>query len=131
MYWTLLLIFVVVPALEIGFFVWTGSYLGILPLISLIILSGVIGIMFVKYQGLETLRRVQQSLQRGEMPTEHLLDGICIIIGAALLIAPGFLTDLLGFLLVLPWTRQPFKYVIVAFLKKKLQNGGFFIYRRW
>lgn len=130
MFWIIFLIFIVIPAIEIGIFVWTGSYLGIWALISLIIITGIIGTLLVKYQGLETLRRAQLAMQRGELPGEQILDGICIILGAVLLISPGFLTDTIGFLLVLPWSRKPFKRLMIPFIKKNM-NNGFFIYRRW
>lgn len=130
MFWILISIFIVIPAIEIGIFIWTGNLLGVWAVISLIILTGLIGTLFVRYQGLELLKSAQSSMQRGEVPTEQMLDGLCIILGAVLLITPGFLTDTIGFLLVLPWTRKPFKLLIIHFIKKNLNNGTF-IFRRW
>lgn len=130
MYWLLLLLLIVIPAIEIGVFIWTGSYIGVWSVISLIILTGVVGAWIVKQQGIETWRRAQMNIQRGELPREQILDGICVIIGAIFLITPGFVTDILGFLLVIPWTRRPFKWYLTYVIAKKLSKGSF-IYRRW
>lgn len=129
MYW-LILIFIIVPAIEIGIFVLAGNYLGIWPVVLLIILTGMTGFAFVRYQGMETWKSAQFSLHNRELPKEQILDGICIIFGGILLITPGFLTDFLGFLLVLPWTRKPFKTLIKLFLLKNISRGRIF-YRKW
>lgn len=129
MFW-LILIFIIIPAIEIGIFVWTGNILGPWPVVLLIILTGSIGVFTVKHQGLETWRRAQLSLYNGEVPKEQILDGICIIIAGALLIAPGFLTDFLGFLLVIPWTRRLFKKLITLYLTKKISDGKV-IFWKW
>src|SRR5690625_4012839 len=126
----LILIFIIVPAIEIGIFIWTGSQLGVLPVILLIILTGVIGIGLVKQQGLETWKKIQFSLYNSDPPGDHMLDGICIFFGGLLLLAPGFFTDIIGFLLVIPWTRKPFKRMIYNQMKKKMQKGTI-VYRKW
>lgn len=126
----LILIFVIVPALEIGIFIWTGSKLGVLPVVILIILTGVAGITLVKQQGLETIRKMQQAMQRSQPPGEHILDGICILAGGVFLLAPGFFTDILGFILVIPWTRRPFKKILYKQMVRKMKKGTI-VYRKW
>lgn len=126
----LVIIFILIPAIEIGIFIWTGQKLGIWLIIALIFLSGAVGLMFVRHQGMETWKRLQFALYNREIPKEEILDGICIISGGILLIAPGFLTDFIGFLLVLPWTRKPFKKLITLYLVKKISEGKFIFRRR-
>ena len=126
----LIIIFIVLPAIEISLFLWTGSELGILPVAMIIILTGIIGIALVKKQGLETWRRAQLSMYHNEVPAEEIVDGICIIVGGIFLLTPGFFTDTLGFLLVIPFTRKPFKYIIKTYVMKKMAEGKF-LFRRW
>src|SRR5690625_3984046 len=108
MYWFLLLL-IIIPAVEISIFIWTGSKIGVGPVFLLMIMTAVTGIALVKKQGMATWKRAQFSIYNGEPPGEQILDGICIIVGGILLITPGFATDIIGFLLVLPFTRRPFK----------------------
>lgn len=129
MYW-LILIFILIPAIEIGVFIWTGSKIGILSVVVLIVLTGIIGAALVKKEGMETWRSAQLSMYNREFPRDQIIDGICIIAGGILLIAPGFITDALGFLLILPWTRPPFKKLIGLFIMKRIEKGKI-IYRRW
>lgn len=126
----LILIFVIIPALEIGIFIWTGSMIGILPVVMIIILTGIVGIALVRQQGIETMRKMQHSIQQSEPPGEHILDGICILVGGVFLLAPGFFTDLVGFILVIPWTRQPCKKILYNQMVKRMKKGTI-VYRRW
>src|SRR5690625_7808060 len=86
----LIFLFVIIPALEIGIFIWTGSQIGALPVVLIIILTGIIGITLVKQQGIETWKKTQFAMYNGEPPGDHILDGICILIGGVFLLAPGF-----------------------------------------
>ncbi|MFD2133913.1 FxsA family protein [Pseudogracilibacillus auburnensis] len=129
MYW-LILIFILVPATEIAIFIWTGSKIGALPVALLIIFTGMVGVALVRKQGLETWRRAQFAIHNREVPREQILDGICIIAGGIFLLTPGFITDLLGFLLVLPMTRKPFKTFLGFLIMKRIANGKI-PFRRW
>lgn len=129
MYW-LILIFILIPAIEIGIFIWTGGIIGAWPVVFLIFLTGIVGAALVKRQGMETWKSAQFSMYNREIPREQIIDGICIIIGGVFLLTPGFVTDILGFLLVLPWTRSPFKKLISFFIMKRISKGKI-IYRRW
>lgn len=126
----LILIFILIPAIEVGIFIWSSSHLGILPVVLIIIITGMAGIALVKQQGAEIWRRAQLSMQRQEVPAVEILDGICIIIGGFFLITPGLFTDTIGLLMVLPWTRRPCKHLINLFLMKQLAKGRF-MFRRW
>ncbi|MEI3614342.1 FxsA family protein [Pseudogracilibacillus sp. SO30301A] len=129
MYW-FILIFILLPAIEIGIFIWSGNVIGGWSVVGLIILSGMIGAALVKKEGLETWKKAQLAMYNREVPREEIIDGICIILGGILLIAPGFVTDILGFLLVLPWTRPPFKKLISFLIIKRISKGNI-IFRRW
>ncbi|MEC3882914.1 FxsA family protein [Halobacillus sp. HZG1] len=126
----LLLFILVVPALEIGVLIWTGNLIGPIWVILLIILTGVLGAWLAQKQGLETIRNFQQSVQYGQMPQDTLLDGACILVGGAVLLTPGFITDAIGFLLLFPATRLPIKRVIRNAIQKAMQKGTITIYRK-
>lgn len=120
----------VIPILEITVFVWAGGTFGAWWVIGLILLTGIIGLALAKQQGIETWRRAKQSFHTGHYPTEQIIDGICILLGGILLITPGFITDAIGFMLVLPWPRQIFKAYIEKLIRYMLSKGTI-IYRRW
>lgn len=127
--WLFLLI-LIVPALEIGVFIWAGGKIGGLSVIGLIILTGLFGATLAKQQGTETLRRAQTNMNMGQLPAEEIFDGICILIGAIVLLTPGFITDIFGFLLLLPLTRNPLKVWLKAIVQQMINRGSVTIYRR-
>src|SRR5699024_1471927 len=108
----LLLVLLIVPALELGIFIWLGGIIGPWWIVALIILSGSLGISFAKNQGIEVWRQAQQSMNQGQKPTKHIVDGNCILVGAEHLFARGFRTDIIVLFLIMPWTRQPFKNIL-------------------
>lgn len=126
----LLLFILIVPALEIGVLIWAGSWLGPWWVILLIILTGVLGAWLAKQQGLQTIRNFQQSMSTGQMPQDALLDGACILVGGAVLLTPGFITDAIGFLLLLPTSRRPIKVFVRKAIMKMMDKGTVTIYRR-
>ena len=115
--------------LEIGLLIWIGGLIGVGWIFLLIILTAVLGFLFGRKQGFETWNRAMNSMQHRQVPAAEFIDGICIIIGAALLIAPGIISDLIGLLLLLPFTRNPLKKSIGKLLDK-MMNKGIIIYRR-
>lgn len=114
------LIFLLVPALEIYLLIQVGQWIGALPTALLVILTAVVGVQLLKSQGLSTLTRAQQRMQAGEMPAHELLEGLALVIAGAFLLTPGFFTDGVGFLLLLPITRQP----LIAYLSQRLVASG-------
>ncbi|WHZ01987.1 FxsA family protein [Neobacillus sp. YX16] len=120
----LALLIIVIPAIDIGVLLLSGKTIGFLPTIAFIILTGVVGAYLAKREGLQTIKRVQEQLSYGQIPGESLLDGICILIGATLLLTPGFITDLFGFLLLFPPTRKPFKFLMIKALRKRIEKGN-------
>lgn len=119
----LFLLIIIIPAAEIGFLMYSGKMIGILPTILLIILSGVVGAYLAKQQGLETIRKAQEEMRYGNMPGDAILDGICVLIGGTLLLSPGFITDFVGLLLLIPYTRVFFKKMIARAMTKWVTNG--------
>jgi UPF0716 protein FxsA len=105
----LLVLLLVVPLVELWVIVSVASSVGVPETILLLVAISAAGAWLLKQQGLATWRRLQQSLQRGAMPAEEVTDGALILFGGALLLTPGFLTDLIGLLLLLPPSRAVVK----------------------
>lgn len=120
----LALLIIVVPALDIGVLLLSGKTIGVLPTIAFILFTGVAGAYLAKREGLQTLRRAQEQLSYGQIPGDSLLDGICILVGGTLLLTPGFITDLFGFLLLFPPSRRPFKSLLKSGLRKRIDKGN-------
>lgn len=128
MLWLLLGI-LIVPAIEIGVFIWVGSYIGPLWVILLIVITGMAGIMLARYEGMRTIQKAQISAANGQMPGPQLIEGICILLGGILLFAPGFVTDAIGLFLIIPFTRKLAYGFIFEFLRKRMNKGTFFFRR--
>ena len=96
------------PALEIFLFIKIGGQVGALNTVALIFLTAIIGIYFAKLQGIQTLRSGMVNLYQNKIPVFEMMSGASIAIAALLLIIPGFITDLIGFLLLIPFTRKIF-----------------------
>ena len=91
------LLFILIPIIEIAIFITVGSNIGILNTIAIILLTAIVGIFFVKRQGLNLLFNAQRNMAQGIMPTEEIKGGIFLLISGLLLITPGFFTDCIGF----------------------------------
>tara|TARA_B000000475_G_scaffold265688_1_gene254523 strand:+ start:478 stop:897 length:420 start_codon:yes stop_codon:yes gene_type:complete len=102
------LFFIGLPALEIFLLIKIGGKVGALNTVALIFLTAVIGIYFAKLQGIQTLKSGMMNLYQNKMPVYEMMSGASIAIAALLLIIPGFFTDLIGFLLLIPFTRKIF-----------------------
>ncbi|WLR50192.1 FxsA family protein [Bacillus tianshenii] len=122
---------IIVPALEIGLLIFSGNTLGAWPTILLIILTGVIGAWLAKKEGLEILRLAQLQMQRGELPGEAVFDGICVLVGGVVLLTPGFITDALGFFLLIPATRGIAKVGLRKIVKRMIDNGQITMIKRF
>ena len=117
---TLLLIILFVPLIEIYLFIQIGAQIGAFNTILIILLTAVVGIYFVRLQGLNTLRSGVTQLYRNQIPIYEMISGAALAVAALLLIVPGFATDILGFLLILPFTRN----LIFKYLGKKYKKEG-------
>lgn len=101
-----LTVFILVPIIEIYLLITVGSYIGALPTILLILLTAVIGVALLRQQGLSTLNKVQSQMQHGELPAVGMLEGMLLFLAGALLLTPGFFTDTIGFVLLIPPLRK-------------------------
>lgn len=101
----LLLALIVVPIAEIAVFIEVGRWVGLWPTLLGIVLSAVIGAALLRRQGLKTVRDAQAALRRDELPVRQLFDGLCLFLAGAFLLTPGFITDTVGFLLLVPPVR--------------------------
>ena len=104
----LFLLFIGLPAFEIFLLIKVGGEIGALNTVALIFLTAIIGIYFAKLQGIQTLKSGMVNLYQNKMPVYEMISGASIAIAALLLITPGFFTDFIGFLLLLPLTRKIF-----------------------
>jgi len=102
----LILIFLGVPILEIAVFIQAGDILGLWPTLAAIVATAIIGGALIRAQGLATMDRARRSLDQGQAPVHEAFTGICLLLAGALLMTPGFLTDGVGFLLLIPPVRR-------------------------
>ncbi|CAH7028621.1 Protein affecting phage T7 exclusion by the F plasmid [Vibrio chagasii] len=117
----LLLLFIFVPIIEIGLFIQVGGFLGLWPTIALVLITAFVGASLVRSQGIQTLMSVQGRLQQGEMPAQQILEGVMLAVAGVLLLTPGFMTDALGMLVLLPAPRA----MIAKKMMVKNMSGGF------
>jgi len=120
----LILLFTILPAIELAVLIKVGTHIGVGNTLTIIILTGVIGAYLARMQGFLVLQNIQKSLHRGEMPTEEMLDGVMIFVGGIVLLTPGFITDTLGFLLLIPPTRSLIKYWLKNRFRQSLKDGN-------
>ncbi len=119
---TVLISIILVPIIEIYLFIKIGTQIGAFNTISLIFITAIIGIIYARFEGLNTLRSGLNQLVRNELPAYEIISGAAIAFAALLLIIPGFATDLLGFFLILPFTR---KLIFGKFSKKFNKETNF------
>ena len=115
---TLILSIILVPVIEIYLFIKIGAQIGAFNTISLIFLTAITGIIYARYEGLNTLRSGFSQMIKNEMPAYEMISGAAIAFGALLLIVPGFATDMIGFLIIFPLTRK----LIFGKLSKKFEK---------
>ena len=104
MFW--LLVFFITPIVEMYLLITVAGYIDAWPTIALVMLTAVIGVALLKRQGLATLTRGVTRMNRGEVPAQEMAEGILLAVAGALLLTPGFVTDVVGFLLLFPPSRQ-------------------------
>jgi UPF0716 protein FxsA len=115
-----LTLFILVPIIEIYLFIQVGSHIGALNTILLVLVTAVIGVALLRKQGLSTLQKVQSQIQQGELPATSMLEGMLLFFAGALLLTPGFFTDSIGFVLMIP----PLRKVIALWL---LERSGWIV----
>ena len=115
---TVLLAVILIPSVEIYLFIKIGSQIGAFTTIFLVFFTAVVGVYYARYEGINTLRSGMTQIIRNQIPAHELISGAAIAFAAVLLIIPGFATDLIGFLLIIPITRR----LILGRLNKKFEN---------
>jgi UPF0716 protein FxsA len=123
-WWVLALLFVVVPVVEIYLLIQVGQVIGAWWTVLLLIAAGVAGSYLVKSEGGRAWRALQQALAEHRMPAKELADGALILIGGTLLLTPGFLSDLVGAFLILPFTRPVARRLLTRVVTRKLVTVG-------
>jgi len=101
------LAFITIPLVEMFILLKVGAVIGALPTIGLVVFTATLGIWLLRLEGIATLARVQEKLNQGQIPETELLEGIMLLVGGALLLTPGFVTDAMGFTCLIPVLRRP------------------------
>ncbi len=119
----LILLFTVVPIVELALLIKVGQYIGVGYTLGIVVITGVVGAYLARLQGFLTLRRIQEDINQGRMPTDRLFDGVLILCSGILLITPGFITDIIGFMGLIPFTRNLFKRWLKRKIKDMISHG--------
>ena len=114
-------LFLIIPIIEIYFLIKVGEVIGALPTIILVVLTAVIGAGLLRQQGLSTLARLQQNMSQGKIPAQEMVEAVLLAVGGALLMTPGFVTDTIGFLCLLPFSRQ---FIASNIIKRSAMTVG-------
>ena len=122
----LLILFVIVPVTELYILIEVGKKIGSLTTIGIIILTGIIGAYLVKGQGFMILKKIQSDLNEGIIPGDSLIQGAIILAGGIFLLTPGFVTDIIGFIFLIPASRRIVKKYLLKWLKGKIKEGNFY-----
>jgi UPF0716 protein FxsA len=122
MLYKLILLFVVTPLVELAILVYLGSLIGVLNTILIVVATGIVGAFLAKNQGLATFSRIRSSIERGILPAEELLHGVLILVAGLLLLTPGLITDLAGFVMLIPQTRKAAANWLRRLIQRKIEQ---------
>lgn len=123
MLFRLILLFTVIPLIELALLIELGKYIGVMNTIAIVVLTGFAGAVLARSQGFGILNRIRSELNQGQLPGNSLIDGALILSGALLLLTPGLLTDILGFVLLIPFTRIFFRNYLKKVFRSKIQSN--------
>lgn len=121
----LLIAFIAVPVIEIGLFIQVGGFLGLWPTIALVLITAFVGASLVRSQGLHTLMTVQQRMQQGELPAQQIVEGVLLAVAGVLLFTPGFMTDAMGMVALLPAPRALLAKYLMSKVSVSTMSSGF------
>ena len=121
----LLAAFIGVPLVEIAVFIQVGGWIGLGWTLTLVVLTAVLGTWQLRAQGLATLLRAREQIDRGALPARELFDGACLLVAGALLLTPGFVTDATGFLLFLPPVRDLLRELLARYVRTSMETHIF------
>ena len=117
----LLILFILIPIIEIGLFIQVGGLIGLWPTLATVVLTAIIGTSMLRKQGISTLTRLQTNLNTGQNPVDPIAHGALILVSGVLLLTPGFFTDAIGFSLLIP----PIRSALIKWGATKVLSGGF------
>jgi len=124
------LLFIIIPLMELYLIIKVGGIIGAFWTVMLVLSTAFIGVNLLRYQGMNTLARAQRSMSQGALPAMEMMEGMALAVGGAFLITPGFITDTLGFLCLIPVTRRAIIRYIMANASVRtnqgFQSGGFY-----
>lgn len=118
----LTLLFVLLPLVELAILVYLGTVIGALYTILIVVLTGILGAVLTRSQGLAILSKIRSNIQRGILPARELFDGALILIGGLLLLTPGIITDILGLAVMIPQTRRIIGELIRSPIYRRIQR---------
>jgi len=119
----ILLALIAIPIIEIAVFIEVGGRIGALNTILMIVITAMVGTWLLRSQGLQTLQRAQESLNHNVFPVSEVFDGLCLVVAGGLLLTPGFVTDVFGLLLFVPWVRKNLRELAWSFLARSGRAG--------
>ena len=119
MFIRLLLLFTLVPLIELFLLVKLGDVIGFWPTVALVVTTGALGAILTRMEGLRVLRQAQADFQQGRVPTDRLLDGLLILVAGAVLLTPGLITDAVGFFLLVPPGRRMVRKLVSAVVARR------------
>jgi UPF0716 protein FxsA len=125
--WPLVLLAVLliaIPILEVWLLVKVGQQIGLLPTVLILIVEAIVGVLLMRHEGSRAWRALNDAFSNGKVPTGELADAALILVGGVLLILPGFLTDVIGFLFLLSWTRPVARKIIAFFVARRINRLG-------
>jgi UPF0716 protein FxsA len=129
MLFKLLLIFTIIPVIELAVLIKVGGIIGTLNTIVIILITGIWGAALARSQGLRVLQRIREDMQAGILPADELFNGVMVLLGGALLLTPGFVTDVMGLLCLIPQTRFIIKKYLKHWVQSRIDSGQ--IYTDW
>ena len=130
MFVRLLLLFTLVPVVELAVLIEIGQHLGMLPTVAMVLATGALGAALARREGIQAFHRLRDSIGQGSFPGEAILDGVLILGGGLLLLTPGILTDLLGFAALVPTTRYFIKYYLKTAIERRIRSGSIQVHTR-
>ncbi len=122
----LLIIFIIIPLIELAVILKVNSFIGIGYTLGLIIITAFVGVKLLRRQGISTLLRANQKMQQGKIPAQELAEGFLLALAGALLLTPGFVTDAVGFTLLVPATRKALVHKVIAFITPRMMTSSSF-----
>ena len=124
MLFRLILLFTIIPLVELAILIYLGTIIGALYIMLIVVVTGILGAILARYQGLSTLSKIRSNIESGIIPANELFDGALILAGGLLLLTPGIITDIAGFVLLVPYTRRIVRRLSRSLMLRKIDTGG-------